>query len=266
MQIVTAPLLLAIYALLATATSFQVARKLDLPNANNKLTTAVDFESHQLGIYHTQNCKSHRRRLLGVFRALHDTLPQVVTDLSSSPSSAAYTTFFKDITYAPYIRSIFNKIKTAAPAVANPNMPASTPLFVCIDDREQVSWGEGSKKVDALDFCSNSHGAPAAALMGTPYIIICPLFFEQPAIPSTSATDCFDIHPRIPHFFAQDGKAMVKYQMWHLMHEMVHYYLVTSKPKNYRDLDVYGVNQCLDLLGSQAVMNPNSYTYYAASK
>ena len=47
------------------------------------------------------------------------------------------------------------------------------------------------------------------------------------------------------------------------MHELVHYYVYAT---THRNMDVYGINQCTELLGRDAILNPNSYTYYAASE
>ena len=51
--------------------------------------------------------------------------------------------------------------------------------------------------------------------------------------------------------------------MWDLLHKVFHCYIYTSKKG---DLDVYGINQCMEMIRRDALLNAESYVYYAASK
>lgn len=53
------------------------------------------------------------------------------------------------------------------------------------------------------------------------------------------------------------------YQLWYILHELVHYYVYATKESH---LDIYGVNACLVLRSASAVLNAQSYVYYVASE
>ena len=195
--------------------------------------------------------------------ALRGALKPALHDLESNRSSAAYTTFFKDIAYAPYVRKIFSEISGAVAVSPDPGGPAWTPTFVCIDGLGQTTWGQGRKTIDAYHYCQADRTTPAAVLLPRPFTIICPVFFEDLALPAPTKTSCLSIDPKHPHLFAQDGGSLCVYQVWYLLHEMVHYYVWASKQDS---SDFYFVNQCAQLSGREAILNAQSYIYYAASK
>lgn len=100
------------------------------------------------------------------------------------------------------------------------------------------------------------------ALLQSPYIVICPVFFTQASIPVQSTASCLTIDP-YRNRFVQDGKSLIKYQLWHILHELVHYYVYSTVEDH---IDIYGINACLALPARAAVLNAQSYVYYAASK
>lgn len=57
---------------------------------------------------------------------------------------------------------------------------------------------------------------------------------------------------------------MADFQVWMLMHELVHFYSEQDLPPNYKEF--YLVNECLRLSPTESVENPANYVYYAASK
>ena len=61
----------------------------------------------------------------------------------------------------------------------------------------------------------------------------------------------------------ENGKDLIKYQIWHILHELVHYYVYATKQNA---LDIYNVNDCMLLPSKAALLNAMSYVYYAASK
>ena len=217
----------------------------------------------RLGGYVAQNCKSNIQNLSSVLLSLQDALKPVLADLKSKRPSAAYKAFFKKAAYAPYVRKIFSNLLGPVAVTTKSHSTAQTPIFVCIDSLEQLVWDEKQEEIDAYDFCTSDSLIPAAMILPTPYIIICPMFFEEPAIPTVTNTSCMSLDPKEPYLFTYDGRSPVEYQPWHLLHELVHFYVYASKD-TYKDF--YGVNECIYLKGRTAILNPQSYSYYAASK
>lgn len=226
------------------------------------LNFGLALDAVQFGPYQFQNCKANNNNIYTLLITLRQTLQLGITDLGSSTSSDAYNTFFKDIANAPYVREVFSNIIKGASVPPEPGIPSSAPLFICVDGRDQVTFNENNRQVDAYTRCHTLGETPAMALLTTPYLVICPVFFTHPAIPLQSTASCLDVDPRRSRF-VQDGKSLIKYQMWHILHELVHYYVYSTKG---RHLDVYGINACLALRSAYAVLNAQSYTYYIASE
>ncbi|CAD6588410.1 MAG: hypothetical protein ASARMPRED_003555 [Alectoria sarmentosa] len=198
----------------------------------------------QIGPYYARNCKSNINNIVTLLNTLKHVLQPVITDLGSSTSSDAYTTFFKDIANAFYVREVLTNLTKGVSVPPEPGTRSWTPILICVDGRDQVTFSEDGRQVDAYSRCRTLGQAPAMALLTTPYIVICPVFFTHPAIPIQSAASCLTVDPH-RNRFAQDGKSLIKYQLWHLLHELVHYYVYATKEAH---LDIYGVNACLVLL------------------
>ncbi|KAI4102620.1 MAG: hypothetical protein L6R37_004275 [Teloschistes peruensis] len=201
-----------------------------------------------------------------LIQRLRSVLQPAITDLKNSSSSDAYTTFFKNIAYASYVHDILSNVTKGASIPSKPKSPSHTPTLYCIDALDQITWTEHDKELDAWAFChmhnTPSHRVPALILLPYHWIGICPTFWDDPAIPDASPSNCYDIHPSQNGFFYQDGKSLINFRVWHLIHELIHYYVYATR-KVYRD--IYGVNQCLQLSGPHAIENPASYTYYATN-
>ena len=220
------------------------------------------LDAFQVGPYLVQNCKSNSRNIATLLKAFRAVLRPVIADLGSSKASDAYATFFKDVSYAPYVRDILRNLTVGASVPPSPLEDSTPPILVCIDGRDQVTYNEISGPADAYDRCQSDVEVGGFALLPTQYILICPKFFIHPAIPARSTTSCYTLDSN-PKYFSQDGRSLTRYQIWALMHELVHYYIWTSKQK---DLDIYNIDRCLMLPGSSAVLNPQNYIFYAASK
>ena len=225
-----------------------------------KVCTAAD--TVKIGPFYVQNCGSNNNNIHTLLNTLPNVLWPIVTDLDSSTLSDAYMTFFKNVAYAPYVRDVVSNITRAAPVAPEPGAPPTLPIFYCVNGRDQITFREKNRGVDAYTRCRSYTEAPAMALLGSSYIVLCPAFFNHLSIPAASNASCYTINST-SNKFVQDGKSLVKYRLWHLMHEMIHYYVYASTQNN---ADVYGINACLAMPGSKAIMNPQSYTYYVASK
>ena len=162
------------------------------------------------------------------------------------------------------MRDVFFNITKGASVLPKPGGASEPPIFYCVDGRDQVIFNvtNSNQQVDVFTRCQTYVGISAIALVGTPYIVICPAFFNRPVVPTKSPANCFTIDPQ-SNRYASDGRISINYQVWHIMHELVLYYVYSTKQKR---VDVYPVNACVDLPGRYAVLNPQSYIYYAASK
>lgn len=138
--------------------------------------------------------------------------------------------------HAPYVREVFSNITTGTSVPPGPGTQSRTPTFICVDARDQVSDSENDERVDAYIRCRAQCEAPAIALLRSPYAVICPLFFTLASIPAQSTASCLTIDSH-----RKDGKSLIKYQLWHVLPELVHYY-VYSTVQDY--IDIYKC-QCL---------------------
>ncbi|KAI4242057.1 MAG: hypothetical protein LQ352_007317 [Teloschistes flavicans] len=226
----------------------------------------MEADGLRLGPYNVFNCKSRNQHMFDLIKRLRSTLQPAITDLNSSPSSAAYTTFFKNVAYVPYVRDVLSNITNGASIPSKSKLPPQKPAIYCIDALDQITWTDDDTEKDAWAFCQTHnippHRVPVLILLPYPWIAICPTFWHDPALPDPSPSNCYDIHPHRSDFFRQDGKSLLNFRFWHLFHELVHYYVYATR-KAYRD--VYGINQCLELAGPHAIENPASYTYYATN-
>lgn len=203
-------------------------------------------------------------------QTLINNLPHIlipaIEDASRSTSSDAYTTFFKDITYAPYVHNILYNISTGAPLPSNANgIPAASPGIFCLTGLGQVI--EGSQEQPGQDFYSKCLEMDAFAMArvessSAHLVFLCPRFWTQPAIPGRVKGACLTV---LPHFnrFKQDGGSLLGYRIWVLLHELVHHYIYeTSGTED----DFYSVNECAALSASAAVENAQNFVFYVASK
>ena len=232
------------------------------------------------GPYPVINCNAHTPTISLLIDTLLTTIQSVLNDLAQHHSSDAYTTFFKHVSFAPEVHDIYSNIMVGTPVAPGPyalrhpppgafGVPR-TPQFICVTEREQVTWSEaagglGGSQIDAYTACENSP-LQAFGIFGTKYlqntIVLCPAFWNFLAIPSSSKSACMPVDPHFNRFRA-DGKRLVNYQLWILLHELAHIYVYA---KTGLLIDVMPPNDCALLTGGNAVGNPQNYVYYAASK
>ena len=257
-----------------------IARTYHVSACTQTLTFIAALEGVQTGPYHTYNCGTHTPEVSILINTLIGTLQRVLEDASQHTSSPAYTTFFKNIAYAPTVHNLLSNITTGAPISPGPHViPGAspglfgipiTPQFVCVTGYEQLTWslengGEGGKQLDAYTACLQSP-VHAFGVFGTRFlknsIVLCPDFWTYAAIPSSSKSTCLRVDP---HFnrFRDDGKRLTNYQLWVILHELAHSYIYARSGSL---IDVYSSNDCVSLSTSSAVNNPQSYVYYAASE
>ena len=99
---------------------------------------------------------------------------------------------------------------------------------------------------------------------GTPYIIVCPMFFTYPRLQSyPQPNTCAKLTPDKTRFEEKDLAHFIQYRMWILLEEIGHYYITMT---THAELDVYGINECVWMDGEDSSRNPGNYRFYAASE
>ena len=108
---------------------------------------------------------------------------------------------------------------------------------------------------------------------------MCPAFWDFPAEPQSGGYGCGTVTPN--NLFAgergpEDGRVtvaepeqerLVGYQVYHLFHEIVHFYLGTdSLSEETVPEELYEWNDCVALDASDSIRNPMNYQLYLASK
>ena len=159
-------------------------------------------------------------------------------------SSSVYQAFFKGVdpsVVKGYLQNIIDGAEFVSPTITEP------PSLICATE-DNPYWATCEKL-----------GIPGMWPLDTPFILLCPEFFNGTMNPFPA-----------PHFcntFNQAGTGLVGYDIWYtqygvLVHELLHLYLGTA----FMEPEVYDVNDCIALPASQSVTNPQSYAYYVTSK
>ena len=265
---------------IACARPQYIARKLSSCAPVPTLTFVVAMEGARTGPYLTYNCGTRTPAISVLVDTLIATLQQVLHDVSLPSSSPAYTTFFKSIAFAEDVYAILSNITTGSPIAPGPHaikfpppgafgLP-STPQFVCVTDYNQLEWslepgGRGGRQFDAYTACEESP-VHAFGIFGIKYlrnsIVLCPAFWNYAAIPSSSRSTCLSVDPHFNRFRA-DGRRLINYQLWVIMHELAHAYIYARTGSL---SDISYANDCIALTGSSAVNNAQNFVYYAASE
>ena len=94
----------------------------------------------------------------------------------------------------------------------------------------------------------------SGSVPGTPYVFLCPAFFKLPIAPLTSQCPV----PTSMSTLRGSG-SFIMTQYTDMVHELVRMYLGAHLKTEY-----YGLNDVLGLGAGESVINPGSYTWYAA--
>lgn len=204
-------------------------------------------------------------------QTLWRTLLPVVPDAKGSGShrTAAYETFIKDSSRAEIVADIITNI-TIGTALHAPTPPWSdgSPTFVCVKPKLlKLNLPDGTK-VDAYDNCiAEGHGA--SYLHPTPFILLCPVFWQLPASPP--ADICPVMNRRTNHYVRKPidddiaGSSIWQNHVWIVFHEIVHYYLYAYPGYVEIRPEVYNINQCWKLAAADAWRNSENHVYFAAT-
>lgn len=200
---------------------------------------------------------------------LQTILPYAANDAQSKTPSPAYRTFFKDQAYAPFVSHILSQIAAGDTVQLGPGI--SFPMLICANKPGDFQFIRNGIIVDLYSYsgCADPFTA-GVYLESTQFIAICPDFWKFPATPSPSADNCLRVNTAINRFRFNNAQqiAFIFYQVYALMHEIAHFYiLATGKcPSGPDAVDQYHVNQCFWLNAFDSSINPENYVYYAESK
>lgn len=193
-------------------------------------------------------------------------LPPVIQDLNLASPSPAYKTFFKDVTYVPFINSILQNSILGTPMPPSANAQAASPLIACISKPGLLTYSVGGVRKDQYYECVRPKTIAAVSLTGTGIIGLCPSFFDLAQAPTKP--NCLHVNSLRNEYQrslrgAKAVRAFLDYQIYALMHEINHFYLFAARQSL---LDIYGVNECVGLSAKESSENARNYDFYVASE
>ena len=231
---------------------------------NTELSRAPDPNyKPSSGLYKIVNCGENASAIIDAFDTLHESLKLGMADSMESSRSGAYITFFKDFTYAGYMRRILMDAFTGIavqPSVAG-NPPAS-PQAVCVSSPGQLQILRGQSLVDMYIECTKRPSVHMYILTGGSLIVACPSFFNIPIAPAPGPSDCLPVN-RFLNRFLGPGRQLIEYQIYVLLHEIAHYYIYAASQTRF---DHYDVATCFHLGPLESSQNAQNYAFYVASK
>ncbi|KAL9025666.1 MAG: hypothetical protein Q9180_007621 [Flavoplaca navasiana] len=242
------------------------------------------------GLY-TSVCIEKRKndRTVTLLQTLYRALLPVIEDLQATnpdgtpKPSAAYTTFFKNATNMPFVRDMFVRViqgNSLLPGDQNLFSQGGSPVIWSLTQPGEFRSGLPPEEMrDRYESCLKEEvdGATAAWLYGSPYIFLCPLFWEASppivfgGIPPASANgvparNCLSLSRRGTLFNPSDpsqGSILIQYRMWILLEELLHYHVELST--GIRAADNNPVNNVFRLSAYDSLYTVQTYLYYAAS-
>ncbi|KAL8835379.1 MAG: hypothetical protein Q9205_003610 [Flavoplaca limonia] len=234
------------------------------------------------GKYAIYNCGLVATDVHNMLDALYPVLVQAVQDTQSATTSPAYQTFLKDPEFTATVANIFSQAAAGASIHPANVLTDGAPVIYCLNRKGQLAGTRADigQPFDAFDACVDPNtqqatGLSASQLSGTPFITICPLFWESGlgarewAIPSPGK--CLSTNSQNEFNTDRLGRAgplMTHRGMFVLLEEIIHLYLFPEEQKRgiTTHLEVYDANKVLELSIQDAPMNAASYVLYVASK
>ena len=218
------------------------------------------------GQYNIVNCGDNDVLMVNLLRNLYSALLPVIEDAKSPNPSPAFTAFFKDPSYAPFVSDVFTNITTGVPMT--PRAPYSfngAPTFFCVTAPDQFTFTYYGAK-DAYTQCMADPTTSFYLGFKPPlqYMVLCPSFFSTNIVSVPPPNNCLAVSAYTSRF-RSNGDHVKDFKMWAVMKMIAHYYVYTSTrtedPNNPTD-----ANSCFLLDAKSSSMTPSNYVYYAASK
>ena len=217
--------------------------------------------------YNVVNCGENTGLVHDLLGNLSTALLRVIVDVKFAGPSSAYTTFFKDPLYRPFITSLLTNISTGVPLT-----PPSTysfnggVSFFCPTAPGQFIFELDTPRDAYKDCLANPKTTAFFPVFRPPqpFVIVCPSFFTSGIAALPPPNHCLSVNT-LTNRFRGNGQPFWLYQIWILMSMIAHYYLWTSTQVP----DIINTNDANTLLGlapSQSRFSAGSYVYYAASE
>ncbi|KAL8709880.1 MAG: hypothetical protein Q9220_005496 [cf. Caloplaca sp. 1 TL-2023] len=225
------------------------------------------------GNYEILNCDNDpASQTVNGLQTLWRVLQPALNDLQAGAKSQAYQTFFKDISYAPFVQDILTKIEDGAkvsPGLnAHHNFGETAPMLACADNpdhdpnkipKEQRSIFEAILAY-AYNYCPS---ALSAWMLETPVIVLCRNFFKHPRMPTRGICP---FGPDLDKSY-NGGYILLNSQVANLLTDIAHYYIHSKEPGDgVLSKKVYRVVDCFHLDAKASSFNPNNYVFYVFSK
>ena len=236
----------------------------------------LEITKGRLGNYQLVNCNHQQGSQIGtLLQTLRGKLLPVIQDAKGSGShrTTAYEFFMKDSSRAQFVADLITNITIGnALVTAEPPFSEGNPTFVCVTKGAIPIELDGTTQ-DAYAYCT-AKKKPAEEIIATyfnptPWIILCPVFFQLPSYPPIDA--CPTINSRSNRFNGKHGSiaglSIVFNQMWVLFNQIVQYY--QGAQPGYVKLkggEVHDINKAYRLSPADALRNAQNYVYYAYSK
>ena len=202
--------------------------------------------------------------MVALLERLWTALQPAIRDAESTNPSLAYDTFFKDISsYGPFVSGILSNISAGAPIIPSiyfDEGPGISPVFRCVFGPYQFEYtNENYIPSDAYTKCELETTIVAYNLVGSPFVVICPIFWMSLGdLPPEN--NCLTISTYINRFRG-DGQSLIQYKLWVILDMLARYYIHGATAKT---LQVAEVNKCVALSSKDSSMNARNYAYYVA--
>ena len=239
-------------------------RQLSLPVARRLTIDSGTYDITRSGSYSIVNCGNNDAAILvSLLDDLRTALQPSISHVTLTVPSPAFRTFFHAAYNAAYVEQLLRNVTTGI-SLYPPSLvfhQTGSPLLICATSQGQVV---GQR--DGIDYyyqCLLDPYNSFVAILGTPYIVVCPYFFSSPVPDLPPARTCLPVDASRNRFLER-GTTFADFKVWKLLEGILRYYLyatVGSSP----DLTTE-VNRCVTLRAGQMVRNPSNYVYYAASK
>ena len=223
------------------------------------------------GNYGVYNCGPNNPKIIDLLTTIKSALQPALTSLLLPVSSPAYTVFFKDINRATFVRDILKNVANGVPVppLGGQGIAAQSPLMFCTTGENQATYiTAAGVRIDTYTFCMENPRVSAYIWRGQSITVLCPTFFKNPAVPVRTPESCLTVDPHF-NVFRHDDKRFSDYQLWILLHELVHYYTFALGDNREPDIEPEGsylVNYCLMLPAKMAVNHAYSYVYFVADE
>ena len=230
------------------------------------------------GLYSIQGCGSNATSIAAILDLLPPYLEPAITDTHSTRTSPAYNTFFKDVTHAPFVRTILQNIAYGTPVLPGLAQPGfnkvSSPVIACIlspplsnPSPELVGltlWVQAFARADCNTY-RGGHPTYGLFIGGTNIVVLCPFWFSSDVpVEPKSRRPCTGVD-RASNQFRGMGYPLARNRRAWLLHELAHVYLVAATNMRVPVKEVYSVNDCFRLRADAQRYMPNNYVYYTGS-